>query len=101
MAFELFMSCVLFWFQKGKVLKFKIIETVCILLKGYGYHSVQTATIHGHVLVVPVHQYGASNWAVPLFTIILHVHVAMLFLFSENKACCVYSQQHLCIHVHV
>ena len=56
MAFELFMSCVSFWFQKGKVLKFKIIETVCILLKGYGYCSVQTATIHGHVLVVPVHQ---------------------------------------------
>ena len=42
----------------------EIIITVCILLKGYGYC---TATIHGHVLVVPVHQYDVSNWVVSLY----------------------------------
>ena len=53
-------------------MKFEIIGTVCILLKGYtcSYRSVQTATIHEHVLVVPVHQYDVSNWVVSsLYTI--------------------------------
>ena len=51
-------------------MKFEIVGTVCMLLKGYGYCSVPTATIHGHVLVVPVHQYGVSNWVVSsLYTI--------------------------------
>ena len=30
-------------------------------LKGYGYC---TAAIHGHVVVVPVHQYDVNNWVV-------------------------------------
>ena len=53
-----------FWFQNENVFVtffVEIIITVCIFLKGYGYC---TAAIHGHVVVVPVHQYDVNNWVV-------------------------------------